>query len=597
MSLRNPIADQDQTDQAQPGAHGERQPWWKSAVVYQVYPRSFADSNGDGVGDIQGVIEHLDHIADLGIDVIWLSPVYDSPHDDNGYDIRNYNAIDSVFGTLDDMDSLIAQVHERGMRIMMDLVVNHTSDEHAWFLESRQSKSSATSDWYIWRDPKPGTRGGDPGAEPNNWGSFFSGSAWQYVPERDQYYLHLFSRKQPDLNWESPQVRREIYQMMGWWLDRGVDGFRMDVINFISKDQSFPDGPVLPTGFGDGGRFFQYGPRVHEYLAEMRREVFASRPQTYLTVGEMPGVTVEQARRFTHQHSGQLNMVFQFEHMDLDQQGSSKWSLRDVSVQDLKRSLGRWQLGVGPDGWNSLYWSNHDQPRVVSRFGDPHGYWFASATALATCLYLQRGTPYIYQGEELGMTNVQFTEIESFRDIETLNYYRDAVLRRGEEPRLVLAALRRKSRDNARAPMQWTDERHAGFTSGEPWMPVNDNYHRVNARRQRDDPASVYSFYRKLIRLRHQESVLTDGEFTMLLEDHPSVYAYVRYTPTEAVTVIANLGRATLDVVHGDGTTLLTNYPPNSNAVGVLRPWEVRVLRGHQDPVVQDPTSLALKPR
>lgn len=554
-------------------------PWWTTAVAYQVYPRSFADSDGDGVGDIRGIIEHLDHIAELGVDAIWLSPVYDSPHDDNGYDIRDYQRIDPLFGDLDDMDALISAIEDRGMRIIMDLVVNHTSDEHEWFVSSRSSRTSAHGDWYIWRDPRPGMRGGEPGAEPTNWGSFFSGSAWEYARERDQYYLHLYSRKQPDLNWESVEVRRAVYRMMTWWLDRGVDGFRMDVINFISKDQRFPDGPLTTTGYGDGRQYFQCGPRIHEFLAEMQREVFGDRTGAFLTVGEMPDVTVEQARAFTDRHTGQLSMVFQFEHMDLDHEGS-KWAVRPTSVLDLKKSLGQWQADLGLDGWNSLYWSNHDQPRMVSRFGDAHGYWYSSATALATCLYLHRGTPFIYQGEELGMTNVPFKDISSFRDIESVNHYQDAISR-GGDPRLVLSALRRTSRDNARTPMQWSTAPHAGFTTGEPWVPVNPNFGRINAQSQRHDPGSIYSFYKRLISLRHQEPALIDGDFSMLLEDHPHVYAYARETPTSAITVVANLGHVPVEVRGIDGEVILGNHPePWAATHRSLAPWEVRVLRG-----------------
>ncbi|PWJ47869.1 oligo-1,6-glucosidase [Quadrisphaera granulorum] len=556
--------------------------WWKSAVVYQVYPRSFADSNGDGVGDLRGLIEHLDHIAGLGVDVIWLSPMYPSPQADNGYDISDYRDVDPTFGTLADMDELIRQVHARGMKIILDLVVNHTSDEHPWFQSSRSSRTGERADWYIWRDPRPGVEPGTPGAEPNNWGSFFSGPAWTWVPERGQYYLHLFAAKQPDLNWDCPEVRAEVFATMRWWLDRGVDGFRMDVINFISKDPALPDGPLTSTGLGDGSGSFAYGPRVHEYLAEMKDVVFTGRDADCLTVGEMPNVTPEQALRFTDCETGQLCMVFQFEHVDLDQDGS-KWAPRPVSVVDLKTSLGRWQRAMGDRGWNSLYWNNHDQPRVVSRFGDDRQHWYESATALATVLHLHRGTPYIYQGEELGMTNAPFERIEDFRDIESTRYYETAVLERGADADEVLAALRRKGRDNARTPVQWTAGAGAGFTTGEPWIPVNPNHVWLNAAAQRDDPASVYAYYRRLVDLRHRDPVVVHGDFTMLQPEHPTLYAFARCLDGARLAVYANLSGEPLEVdvelPDRAATTVLTNLTTSGPWDGHLLPWEVRVLR------------------
>jgi oligo-1,6-glucosidase len=554
--------------------------WWRAAVVYQVYPRSFADSDGDGIGDIRGIIEHLDHVADLGVDVLWLSPVYRSPQDDNGYDISDYRDVDPVFGTMADLDELIDEVHARGMRIIMDLVVNHTSDEHPWFVESRTSRSSATADWYIWRDARPGTVPGEPGAEPNNWGSFFSGSAWEWVPERGQYYLHLFSRKQPDLNWDHPELRSALFSMMSWWLDRGIDGFRMDVINFISKDPRLPDGEPLSTGLGDGSPYFAYGPKVHDHLAEMQASVFADRPSTYLTVGEMPTVTPDQALKFTDRDHGQLDMVFQFEHVDLDSDGE-KWRPRPVSVLDLKQSLGTWQRAMGDRGWNSLYWSNHDQPRVVSRFGDDTDHWYESATALATVLHLHRGTPYIYQGEEIGMTNMPFTSIDEFRDIESINYHETAVNQLGQDPSDVLTALRRKSRDNARTPMQWSAEPHAGFTSARPWLRVNPNFTWLNAERQRNDPHSVYSYYQALIRLRHDHAVVVDGDFTLIHPEHPELYAFARQTGTHRLAVYVNLSGAAVevDVEPEDALAglLLTNRE-GAASTEVFEPWEARVL-------------------
>jgi oligo-1,6-glucosidase len=558
-------------------------PWWKAAVVYQIYPRSFADSDGDGVGDLRGIIEHLDHVADLGADVVWLSPVYRSPQDDNGYDISDYQDIDPTFGTLADLDELIAALHRRGMRLLMDLVVNHTSDEHPWFEESRSSRDNDKADWYIWRDPRPGFTPGTPEAAPNNWGSVFSGSAWEWVPERGQYFLHLFSRKQPDLNWDNPEVREAIFAMMRWWLDRGVDGFRMDVVNLLSKDPALPDVPVTATGYGDGLMHCTYGPHIHDHLAEMKREVFDARPGVHLTVGEMPGSTPEQALRFTDKDTGQLDMVFQFEHVDLDH-AESKWTHRPMTLMDLKQSLGRWQEAMGDRGWNSLYWNNHDQPRVVSRFGNDSTYWRESATALATVLHLHRGTPYVYQGEELGMTNVPFDDIDDFQDIESRNHYRTAVEVLGHSPGEVLEDLRRTSRDNARTPMQWTPGHQAGFTDGEPWLPVNPNHTWLNAEAQRADPSSVFSYYRALADLRHTDAVVVEGDFVMLHPDDPCIYAFERRLGDQRVAVYANLSDLPVAVdLPGVATTeelVLTNT--SACVPGTLGPWEARVYRLHR---------------
>jgi oligo-1,6-glucosidase len=516
--------------------------WWHSAVVYQIYPRSFADANGDGIGDLRGIIDHLDHLVALGVDVLWLSPIYASPHDDNGYDISDYQNIDPLFGTFDDFDDLLAGLHERGIKLVMDLVVNHTSDEHPWFVESASSPESPKRDWYWWRPPRDGKAPGERGAEPNNWGSFFSGPAWRLDPASGEYYLHLFSRKQPDLNWENPEVRDAVYEMMNWWLDRGVDGFRMDVINLISKVPSLPDGEVVPGHlFGDGYPFYGQGPRIHEFLQEMHERVFAGREDRYLTVGEMPGVTVGDAQLFTDPARAELDMVFQFEHVDLDHGPGGKWDHRDVGVLDLKESFGRWQEGLADAGWNSLYWNNHDQPRVVSRFGDDGAAREVSAKALATVLHLQRGTPYIYQGEELGMTNVPFQGIEDFRDIESLNYYAEAVDVRGAAPADVLAALRRTSRDNARTPVQWTSGPNAGFTTASPWIAPNPNYPQINAADQRDDPDSVFAYYRALIGLRHREPVVADGTFELVLREHPQIFAYTRTLGDRRLLVLVNL--------------------------------------------------------
>ncbi len=557
-------------------------PWWTTAVVYQIYPRSFADSDGDGIGDLPGVTGRLDHLAALGVDVLWLSPTYPSPQDDNGYDISDYQDVDPLFGTLGDLDALIAGAHERGIRVVLDLVVNHTSDEHPWFEESRSSTASPRRDWYWWRPARPGTTPGEPGAEPTNWGSFFSGPAWTYDEASGEYYLHLFGRKQPDLNWENPEVRQAVHAMMRWWLDRGVDGFRMDVINMVSKQLPLRDG-VVPEGgvHGDGSPYFLCGPRIHEFLAEMHAEVFAGRAGTFLTVGEMPGVTVEQARLFTDPVRAEVDMVFQFEHVGVDQ-GETKWDVVPLRLADLKASLGRWQDGLAAAGWNSLYWNNHDQPRAVSRFGDDGKYRERSAKLLGTVLHLHRGTPYVYQGEELGMTNAPFASPDDFRDIESVNHLRHAV-ELGAGPEEVLVALRRMGRDNARTPMQWDATPHAGFTTGEPWIAVNPNHTEVNAAAAVADPDSVFHHYRRLIALRKSEPAVAHGDFTMLAPDDPVLYAFTRRLDDVELLMVANFSADPLrpglpewDAWHGC-QLLLGNVA--DYAAAELAPWEARVLR------------------
>jgi oligo-1,6-glucosidase len=536
--------------------------WWKTAVVYQIYPRSFADSNGDGIGDLPGIMSRLDYLSRLGVDVLWLSPVYPSPQDDNGYDISDYQDIDPVFGTLADFDALLAAVHERGMKLVMDLVVNHTSDEHPWFVESRASRENPKRDWYWWRD------------EPNNWGSFFSGSVWEPDPRTGQHYLHLFSRKQPDLNWENPEVREAIYAMMRWWLDRGVDGFRMDVINLISKVPGLPEARVHPGGqYGNGMEYFESGPRIHEFLQEMHREVFAGR-DGLLTVGEMPGVTLQEAQRYTDPDNGEIDMVFQFEHVDLDH-GASKWEVHPLVLSDLKRSFGRWQAGLADVGWNSLYWNNHDQPRVVSRFGDDRAYRVRSAKLLGTVLHLHRGTPYMYQGEEIGMTNFPFSGIDDFRDLESLNHYAERVAA-GTDPKAVLDSMRAASRDNARTPMQWDASPNAGFTTGTPWIAVNPNHVEINAEAAVADPDSVFHHYRRLIELRHTEPVVAHGDFTMLLPDDERVYAFSRRHEDVELVVFANFSGDAVAFTAPEGELLLCNC---EHLGGSLQPWEARVYR------------------
>ena len=553
--------------------------WWKSAVVYQIYPRSFADSNGDDMGDLGGIIGRLDYVKTLGVDVIWLSPVYRSPQADNGYDISDYRAIEPMFGTLAEFDVLLTKVHELGMKLVMDLVVNHTSDEHAWFSESRSTRDNPKRDWYFWRDARDG-------AEPNNWESIFSGSAWQWDPTTEQYYLHLFERRQPDLNWTNPQVRSAVHDLMSWWLDRGVDGFRMDVINFISKADGLPDAPAIPgKTFVNAIGLFADGPHVHEYLAEMTREVFEGRDGDFITVGEMPAVTTDQARLYTDPARRELNMVFQFEHMSVDQGPSGKFDYVGLDLVALKKSLHRWQIELADVGWNSLYWNNHDQPRVVSRFGDDHpDYWAASAKALATVLHGMRGTPFVYQGEELGMTNYPFRDPRDYQDIESVNYYHH-VLDLGGDPAAALAGLAKMSRDNARTPMQWDAGPYAGFSEAGSWMAVNPNYTWLNAASQIAAPDSVFAHYRALIRLRHQLPILVSGDFTPLMAEDPQIWAYTRTSPTDGLVVLANCGREARTIDIGPewlGATLLLGNLQDAAATITstsldLAPWDARM--------------------
>jgi oligo-1,6-glucosidase len=565
---------------------------WRQWVVYQVYPRSFADSNGDGVGDLRGVLAHLDYLQRLGVDVVWLSPVYRSPMDDNGYDISDYRDVDPLFGTLADLDELIKELHARGMRLVMDLVVNHTSDEHPWFQQSRSSRDNPKRDWYWWRDARPGAAPGTPGAEPTNWESHFSGPTWTWDERTGQYYLHIFSRKQPDLNWENPEVRQAIYAMMRWWLDRGVDGFRMDVINMISKDTSLPDTVARPgSRYGPGDQYFSCGPRNHEFLQEMYREVFAGRDTAdthVLTVGEMPGVTIPQAILFTAPERRELDMVFQFQHVRLDI-GADKYDLRPLHLPDLKASLAAWQTGLAGRGWNSLYWSNHDQPRPVSRFGDDGAHRVASAKTLATVLHMHQGTPFVYEGDELGMANAPFAAIGDFRDIQALNYYAQAAARGDVDLAALLRAMSKMSRDQARTPVQWDASANAGFTSGTPWIAVNPDYTTVNAAAQVGQPGSVYEHYRKLIELRHTDPVVIDGDFELLLPDHPAIWAFLRHGPDTELLVAANFsadvaGAALpLDRDWAEAAVVLTNLPDQEPLQPPpdlkLRPWESVIWR------------------
>ncbi|SOC57233.1 alpha-glucosidase [Ornithinimicrobium cerasi] len=563
--------------------------WWKRAVVYHVYPRSFSDSDGDGVGDLCGVISRLAHLQRLGVDVLWLGPVYRSPQDDNGYDISDYQDVDPLFGTLADLDELIARAHEHGIRVLMDLVVNHTSDEHAWFVDSRSSRTSDRRDWYVWRPPREGHVGGEPGAEPNNWGSFFSGSAWEWDAATGEYYLHLFSRKQPDLDWENPSVREAVFTMMRWWLDRGVDGFRMDVINLIDKPEGLPDGELRP---GDlWGQMFPLvatGPRVHDHLQQMHREVFADHPRAFLTVGEMPGVTAEEARLFTDPARDEVDMVFQFEHVDLGGGPGGKFDRVPMGMPQLRENLMHWQVELAEVGWNSLYWNNHDQPRVVSRFGDDDPAWRErSARTLATVLHTLRGTPYVYQGEELGMTNVPFSSPADFRDIESLNYVREQTAA-GVPFEDLLPGLRAVGRDNARTPVQWSGAPHAGFTTGEPWIPVAPGHAEVNAESQVGVEGSVLEHYRALIALRHDERAVSHGTVTPLAMDHPDLWAFARGHEGTRLLTLASFTREPVrvpaDLLAGwqDAEVLVPTSPEAARSVladGVLPGWESVVLR------------------
>jgi oligo-1,6-glucosidase len=556
-------------------------PWWQSAVVYQIYPRSFADSNGDGVGDIPGILAHLDHLSALGVDVVWLSPVYRSPMDDNGYDISDYTDIDPLFGTLDDLDALVAGLHERGMKLVMDLVVNHTSDEHEWFQSAREL-ASPMRDWYLWRPAREGFEPGTPGAEPTNAGSFFSGPGWQFDPASGQYYLHLFSPKQPDLNWENPAVRQAVYEMMRWWVDRGVDGFRMDVINLISKTYPLEDGPVnSPDGLSYDATMVVEGPRLHEFLREMNREVGISARELF-SVGEMILVDAETARSHTDPAAGELGMVFTFEHMNIDSGPTGmKWDVVPLHLPALKANLAHWQEVLADVGWNSLYFENHDQPRSVSRFGDDSPeFRVASAKTLATTLHLLKGTPYVYQGQELGMTNAGFTSIEQYNDLESTRFFAQAAAG-GADPGQLLQVIGFKSRDNGRTPMQWDASPSAGFTTGTPWLPVNANHVEVNARAEEADPGSVFHHYRKLIALRHDLEVVRQGRFGLLLPEDEKLFCYTRTLGDEVLLVLANWSSEAVPLPAGlpslDGAELLLGT--HESASGELAGWESRIYR------------------
>ena len=533
-----------------------KEKWWKNAVVYQVYPRSFQDSNGDGIGDLKGMIQRMEYLGELGIDAIWLSPVYKSPQDDNGYDIADYQDIEPMFGCLDDMEALIAEAKKYNIRIIMDLVLNHSSDEHRWFLEAKKSKDNPYHDYYVWRDGKEGV-------PPNDMKAVFGGSAWEWVPELEQYYFHQFSVKQPDLNWDNPKVRREIYDMILWWMDKGVGGFRLDVIDQIAKE---PDLGIT-----------QNGPNLHKYIQEMSKETFQK--GDLITVGEAWGATPELAKLYSNPDGSEFSMVFQFEHIGLDQQeGKDKWDLAPLPFLKLKQVLSRWQTEIYNCGWNSLFWNNHDLPRIVSRWGNDKEYRVESAKMLAMLLHGMQGTPYIYQGEELGMTNVAY-DIEDYRDIETLNVYQER-LEQGYTKEDIMKSIHAKGRDNGRTPMQWDDTEHAGFTTGTPWIKVNPNYKEINAKSQVNDPNSIFSCYKRLIQLRKEYPVFVDGRYQLLLENDENIFAYERQNDTQKLVVVCNFYDKTLDMplmeTCKNMELLLGNYKDMS-APDTLRPYEARM--------------------
>ena len=551
--------------------------WWKESVVYQIYPRSFCDSNGDGIGDLNGITGKLDYLKELGIDVIWLSPVYKSPNDDNGYDISDYQAIMDEFGTMEDFDRMLATAHEKGIKIMMDLVVNHTSDEHKWFIESRKSTDNPYRDYYIWRPAK------EDGSLPNNWGSCFSGPAWEYDKTTDMYFLHLFSKKQPDLNWDNPAVRQDVFDMMNWWLKKGVDGFRMDVISLISKEPGLPDKEPGINGYATFN-VSANGPHVHEYLQEMRQEALNNADT--ITVGECSGVTLEEAKKYARSDEKELNMVFQFEHMDVDSdEKAGKWTTRKMDLRNLKKILTRWQKGLQDIAWNSLYWENHDQPRSVSRFGnDSDEYREISAKMLATCIHMMQGTPYVYQGEELGMTNCPFNTLDNFRDLESINAFHELTEQGKMTEENMMAAIGYKGRDNARTPMQWDDSAYAGFSTANPWIMVNPNYTKINAKDQINREDSVFKYYQKLIKLRHESELIVYGTYDLILDDDKDIYAYIRTLGDEKLIVYCNFSENTREVElpeeFTNGKVLISNYiDAKVNHKITLRPYEAIVIQ------------------
>ena len=555
------------------------QPWWKKAVVYQIYPKSFNDTTGNGVGDLQGIIEKLDYLKELGVDVLWLTPIYESPQRDNGYDISDYYKIYNEYGTMEDFESLLNEAHRRDLKIIMDIVINHTSTEHEWFNKSMSSKDNQYRDYYIWKD-------GVNGEPPTNWASKFGGSAWQYDENTGQYYLHLFDVTQADLNWENEEVRNTLYEMMNYWLKKGVDGFRLDVINLISKDQDFPndDGSVHP---GDGRKFYTDGPRVHEFFREMNKEVFSN--YDIMTVGEMSSTTIENCIKYTDPTRNELNMTFNFHHLKVDYPDGEKWTKADFNFHELKKILSTWQVEMNKgSGWNALFWCNHDQPRVVSRFGDDEKYHNKSAKMLATTIHMMQGTPYIYQGEEFGMTNPKFGHIDDYRDVESLNIFK-IKKQEGMSEQEIIEILKQKSRDNSRTPVQWNARVNAGFTTGTPWITTANNYKEINAEQALTNKNSIFYHYQKLIDLRKKYDIITEGDYQLVLEDHDDIFAYIRSTDKEKLLVINNFyGKETffvipetLNLVEYKSEILLSNYDDSSEDIQqmMLRPYESIVYR------------------
>ena len=545
--------------------------WWKEAIVYQIYPRSFYDSNGDGIGDLNGITSKLDYLKELGIDVIWLSPVYKSPNDDNGYDISDYEDIMTEFGNMEDFDKMLSAAHERGIKIVMDLVVNHTSDEHPWFVESRSSKDNEKRDYYIWKDGKDGK-------EPNNWGSAFSGPAWKYDEKTNMYYLHLFSVKQPDLNWENPKVRKEVFDMMTRWCEKGIDGFRMDVISLISKPEGYPDAKVVGL-YGDMG-ICANGPKVHDYLKEMNEKVLSK--FDIMTVGETAGVTLEEAKKYANSEGNELNMVFQFEHTDLDSGEKFKWSTKPMPLVPLKENLSKWQKGLDGVAWNSLYFCNHDQPRIVSRLGDESDeFRELSAKCIATCLHMMQGTPYVYQGEELGMTNTVFNSVDDFRDLESINAYRELVESGLFTKEDMFPKIAHKSRDNARTPMQWDASENAGFTTGTPWIAINPNYKKINVADQLKREDSVFHYYKKLIRLRKENEIIVYGKYELLLPEDDNIFAYTRSLDGKKLLTVCNFSKTEQKFDfsgYEKAKVLISNYERDIRENSILKPYEAVVV-------------------
>ncbi|AUO12839.1 alpha,alpha-phosphotrehalase [Priestia megaterium] len=552
-----------------------QEPWWKKSVVYQIYPKSFYDTTGNGVGDIAGIIEKLDYLKKLGVDVVWLTPIYKSPQRDNGYDISDYFVIQEEYGTMEDFDRLITEAHKRDLKIIMDIVVNHTSTEHEWFQEAKKSKDNPYRDFYIWKDQK------EDGSAPTNWVSKFGGSAWEHDKLTEQSYLHLFDVTQADLNWENERVRRSVYDMMTFWFEKGVDGFRLDVINLISKDQRFldDDGSIAP---GDGRKFYTDGPRVHEYMREMNQEVFSKYDS--MTVGEMSSTTVDHCIQYSHPDRGELSMTFNFHHLKVDYPNGEKWALADFDFIKLKEILSTWQTEMNKGGgWNALFWCNHDQPRVVSRYGNDEPYHNKSAKMLAATIHLMQGTPYIYQGEEIGMTNPKFSSIDEYRDVESLNVY-EIKRAQGMDENEILEILKHKSRDNSRTPVQWSDEHNAGFTKGKPWINPADNYREINVEKALDDEDSIFYFYQKLIALRKQYEIITYGNYELILGEDEQIFAYIRNGADEKLLVINNFygsetifqlpENLTFEGYHSE--ILLSNYEDSSKELKrvLLRPYE-----------------------